>query len=73
MSNARIYLVTLSESTHLVKAASQAQAIRRVARDLMSCRPAHSLEVAELMAAGAPVLDAADTYEPEAPHADTRY
>lgn len=58
---ARIYLVTVGEVAHLVKATTQAQAIRRVARDLMTCRPAHSLEVAGLMMAGAIVLDAGDT------------
>ncbi|TQV61939.1 MAG: hypothetical protein FNT29_10325 [Halothiobacillaceae bacterium] len=60
MIAARIYLVTVGDATHLVKATSQAQAIRRIARDLMTCRPAHSLEVAGLMMAGATVLDAAD-------------
>jgi hypothetical protein len=49
----------------LVKATSQAQALRRVARETMSCRPAHSLEVVEHMLAGVTVLDATSDNESE--------
>jgi len=51
--NARIYLVNFGTDLFLVKAISQAQALRRLTRDLMTCRPAHSLEVAEMMQGGA--------------------
>jgi len=56
--NARIYLVNFGEVAYLVKATSQAQALRRLTRDLMTCRPAHSLEVAEMMQGGRVVIDA---------------
>ena len=57
-SSTRIYIVMQDGTTRLVKALNQAQALRRVARETMSCRPAHSLEVVEHMTAGVTVLDA---------------
>ena len=67
-TNPRIYVVILDDTVfikkdgfapiRLVKANTQAQAMRCVARETMSCRPAHSLEVVEYMTAGVTVLDA---------------
>ena len=56
-TNARIYVVTTGVNAHLVEATSQAQAMRRVALDLMSCRPAHSLDVANMLLSGVRLLE----------------
>lgn len=59
-SSTRIYIVMQDSTTRLVKASNQAQALRHVARETMSCRPAHSLEVMDYMMKGVAVLDATD-------------
>ncbi|MEW5838363.1 MAG: hypothetical protein AB1717_05985 [Pseudomonadota bacterium] len=57
-SATRIYIVMQGDTVRLVKALSQAQAMRRVARETMTVRPAHSLEVMDYMMQGVKVLDA---------------
>lgn len=57
-STTRIYIVMQDGTIRLVKALNQAQAMRRVARETMSIRPAHSLEVMDYMMKGVAVLDA---------------
>jgi len=58
--SARIYTVTdtATEETFLIKANSQAQAVRHVASARYDCDVPSALEVAEKMAAGAVVEDA---------------
>ena len=56
----RIYIVMQGDVVRLVKALSQAQALRRAARETMTVRPAHSLEVMDYMMQGVAVLDATD-------------
>ncbi len=52
----RIYLVTINnEEKHLVDASSQSQAIRHVARNMFSAKPATTHEVAALIGDGAKV------------------
>lgn len=69
--NARIYTVTdkTTGQQQLVKAASQAQAVRHVAADRLTCAVATGIQIAELMQAGAVLVDAtAGTTEPEPAH-----
>ncbi len=63
MTTARIYSVTKSNvdampQVTLVKANSQAQALRHVARSIYSVRPATALEVAHHMQSGMTFADA---------------
>jgi hypothetical protein len=48
----RIYVVTNGGATHLVQAASQAQAIRHIAGKTFDVRIAKTLDVAQLMSKG---------------------
>ena len=48
----RIYVVTNGDTTHLVQAASQAQAIRHIAGKTFDVRVAKTLDVAQLMGKG---------------------
>ncbi len=64
----RIYVVTEFDGTEvvgetLVKATSQAQAIRGVAKGKFSASPAGSSTVADMMAAGHKVLEIEETTE----------
>jgi hypothetical protein len=58
--SARIYTVTdtATEEKFLVKAHSQAQAVRYVASARYDCEVASAMEVAEMMVSGAVVEDA---------------
>lgn len=58
--SARLYVVTdaTSNTKHLIKAATQAQAVRHVAAARLSCSVASGLEVADLMSAGVVPEDA---------------
>jgi hypothetical protein len=51
----RIYKVTNGDTTHLVQAASQAQALRHVAGKTFSVDVAKAIDVATLMGKGATV------------------
>ena len=51
----RIYKVTNGDTTHLVQAASQAQALRHVAGKTFSVDVAKAIDVATLMSKGAKV------------------
>lgn len=51
----RIYKVTNGDTTHLVQAASQAQALRHVAGKTFSVEVAKAIDVATLMGKGAVV------------------
>ena len=55
----RIYIVTntITGVKHLVKAGSQAQALSLLARELLVVALARPVQVAELLTAGAPLLD----------------
>ena len=48
----RIYVVTNGDQSHLVQAASQAQAIRHIAGKRFDVRVAKTLDVAQLMSKG---------------------
>ena len=48
----RIYVVTNGDQSHLVQAASQAQAIRHIAGKTFDVRVAKTLDVAQLMSKG---------------------
>jgi len=58
----RIYVVvdTIANARHLVRAASKAQAIARVARDRLTVSVPSTAQVVELMQGGTIVLDAGD-------------
>lgn len=66
MNIARIYIVAVQtkegETSRLVKATNQAQALRYVARHTFTVAVASAVQVGELMAAGAKIEDA--TKEP---------
>jgi len=49
----RIYKVTTGDTTHLVQAASQAQALRHIAGRMFTVEIAKTIDVAHLMGAGA--------------------
>lgn len=51
----RIYKVTSGDTTHLVQAASQAQALRHVAGKMFSVEVAKAIDVAQAMTKGATV------------------
>ena len=51
----RIYKVTSGDKTHLVQAASQAQALRHVAGKTFSVEVAKAVDVAQLMGKGTSV------------------
>ena len=55
----RIYIVTntITGAKHLVKAGSQSQALNLLARELLEVVIARPVQVAELLTAGAPLLD----------------
>ena len=57
--DSRIYIVTneVTNVKHLVKASSQSQALRAIARETMTVAIARPLDVVALMNAGAPFLD----------------
>ena len=55
MAEQRIYKVTSGETTHLVQAASQAQALRHVAGKLFTVEVAKAIDVAQAMTKGATV------------------
>jgi hypothetical protein len=59
----RIYKVTNGDTTHLVQAASQAQALRHVAGKTFSVEVAKAIDVATLMGKGATVETAVMTAE----------
>ena len=59
----RIYKVTNGDTTHLVQAASQAQALRHVAGKTFSVDVAKAIDVASLMGKGAVVETAVMTAE----------
>lgn len=59
----RIYKVTNGDTTHLVQAASQAQALRHVAGKTFSVEVAKAIDVAYLMGKGAVVETAVMTAE----------
>jgi hypothetical protein len=59
----RIYKVTNGDTTHLVQAASQAQALRHVAGKTFSVDVAKAIDVASLMRKGATVETAVMTAE----------
>jgi hypothetical protein len=59
----RIYKVTNGDTTHLVQAASQAQALRHVAGKTFSVDVAKAIDVASLMSKGATVETAVMTAE----------
>ena len=51
----RIYKVTSGETTHLVQAASQAQALRHVAGKTFTVEVAKAIDVAQIMSKGVTV------------------
>ena len=51
----RIYKVTSGDATHLVQAASQAQALRHVAGKMFVVEVAKAIDVAQLMSKGATI------------------
>ena len=51
----RIYKVTSGDTTHLVQAASQAQALRHVAGKMFTVEVAKAIDVAQAMTKGATV------------------
>ena len=53
MAEQRIYKVTSGETTHLVQAASQAQALRHVAGKTFNVEVAKAIDVAQAMTKGA--------------------
>ena len=55
MADQRIYKVTSGETTHLVQAASQAQALRHIAGKTFSVEVAKAIDVAYAMGKGAVV------------------
>ncbi len=55
MAEQRIYKVTSGETTHLVQAASQAQALRHVAGKTFIVEVAKAIDVAQIMSKGAQV------------------
>lgn len=55
----RIYKVTSGDTTHLVQAASQAQALRHVAGNTFTVEVAKAIDVAALMGKGLTVETAA--------------
>lgn len=55
MAEQRIYKVTSGETTHLVQAASQAQALRHVAGKTFNVEVAKAIDVAQAMTKGAVV------------------
>ena len=55
MAEQRIYKVTSGDTTHLVQAASQAQALRHVAGKLFTVEVAKAIDVAQAMTKGATV------------------
>ena len=55
MADQRIYKVTSGETTHLVQAASQAQALRHVAGKTFTVEVAKAIDVAQAMGKGAVV------------------
>lgn len=55
MAEQRIYKVTSGETTHLVQAASQAQALRHVAGKTFTVEVAKAIDVAQIMSKGAQV------------------
>jgi hypothetical protein len=57
-NNDRLYVVNGPDSSHLVKAKSQAQAINAIVGDIYVAKPATAIEAAELVGGGAKVIDA---------------
>ena len=55
MAEQRIYKVTSGDITHLVQAASQAQALRHVAGKMFTVEVAKAIDVAQLMSKGATI------------------
>ncbi len=55
MAEQRIYKVTSGETTHLVQAASQAQALRHVAGKTFTVEVAKAIDVAQIMSKGVQV------------------
>lgn len=66
MSKTRIYTVTDSHASRLVRAVSQAQAVSHVARRTFACRVATQTDLEELLPAGVKVEEAgADQHNEE--------
>lgn len=63
MAEQRIYKVTSGETTHLVQAASQAQALRHVAGKTFTVEVAKAIDVAQIMGKGVQVEIASTTAE----------
>ena len=55
MAEQRIYKVTSGDTTHLVQAASQAQALRHVAGKMFTVEVAKAIDVATLMSKGSTI------------------
>lgn len=55
MAEQRIYKVTNGDTTHLVQAVSQAQALRHIAGKMFSVEVAKAIDVAQAMTKGATV------------------
>ncbi|UOF78440.1 hypothetical protein [Caudoviricetes sp.] len=63
MAEQRIYKVISGDTTHLVQAASQAQALRHVAGKMFTVEVAKAIDVATLMGKGATIEVATMTAE----------
>ncbi len=59
MAEQRIYKVTSGDTTHLVQATSQAQALRHVAGKMFTVEVAKAIDVAQLMSKGSTIEVAA--------------
>ena len=64
-TNQRIYKVTSGDKTHLVQAASQAQALRHVAGKTFTVEVAKAIDVAALMSKGV-IVEASSTVPEQA-------
>ena len=66
-SNAkRLYTITgPNNSKHLVKAASQAQALHAITKDAYKVSAAAAIDVADLISAGVPIIEAGKVPVPE--------
>lgn len=65
MSSIRIYLCTAARVDYLVRAGSQAGALRHVTRKIVSVRVATQDDIVAAMQTGVEVETAGDTAEPE--------
>ena len=61
MANTRMYVVDVRGDENLVEAVNPSQALKAVTQAGVSCRAASSKDVARLMGAGKPLIDATAT------------